>query len=292
MSLFEKFEITGKTTGPHLLITGGVHGDEYEGIEAVRRLMKEMDPAELGGTLTLIPIVNLSAHLLDARCGEDHLDLARTCPGRIDGTTTEQVAAELTWQIQKADLYIDLHTGGKAMQLHPLVGYQLVSDKTVLEKQRRMARAFGLPIIWGTCGDLDGRSLSVARDAGVPAVYAEYLGGENCSPEGVEAYVSGCRNIMAEFRMLPHETPRFFEAEWEIEDERPNSGHLQIHHPCPQDGVFQPGLRLGQEVKEGDELGRVGNVVVSAENGGRVICLHLVGEVKTGECLGVILEKS
>ncbi len=290
MSLFEIFVIKGKSDGPHLLITAGVHGDEYEGIEAIRRLIAEIQSSEIIGKLTLIPIVNESAYARDSRCGEDELDLARTCPGKANGSITERVAAELTAQIQKADLYIDLHTGGKAMQLDPLVGYMLVSDSGVLEKQRRMARAFSLPVIWGTSGELDGRSLSAARDAKVPAIYAEYLGGETCSPSGVEAYLSGCREIMIEFGMLPGETAQISEAEVNIEDCRSSSGHLQIHHPSPQDGTFEATVSLGQNVKSGDEFGRVGGAVISAENDGRVICLRVDPKVIKDECLGVILE--
>jgi predicted deacylase len=74
---------------------------------------------------------------------------------------------------------------------------------TVLDAQRRMARAFGLPLIWGTDPTLPGRSLSVARDANVPAIYAEYLGGGRLEPAGVDAYVIGCKNVMRAFGMLP-----------------------------------------------------------------------------------------
>ncbi len=290
MGLFEIFEIKGQTDGLNLLITAGVHGDEYEGIEAIRRLIAETNPSDITGKLTLIPVVNVSAHGLDSRCGEDELDLARTCPGKTDGSITERVAAELTAQIAKADLYIDLHTGGKAMQVDPLSGYMLVKNPDVLETQRRMARAFGLPVIWGTSGALDGRSLSAARDAEVPAIYTEYLGGENCSETGVEAYLSGCREVMAEFDMLPAIESQISNPELEIEDPRPDSGHLQIHHCCPADGIFEATVSLGQNVHAGDEFGRVGDSIITADSTGRVICLRVIPEVKKGECLGVILE--
>lgn len=292
MNLFETVVFEGESDGLHLLITAGVHGDEYEGIEAIRKLITEMNPSHLAGKLTLIPVVNVSAHAMDARCGEDGLDLARTCPGRTDGTLTERVAAELTAQIEKADLYIDLHTGGKVMQIDPLVGYMLRSRTGVLDKQRRMARAFNLPIIWGTSGDQDGRSLSSARDAGVPAVYAEYLGGKNCSEKGVEDYYSGCLNVMAEFEMLPGKTSVNVEPEVFIEDNRPSSGHLQIHHPSPEDGIFHATVELGGEVNAGDEFGRVGDEIVLAEHTGRVLVLRVEPKVKKDQCLGVILEDS
>ena len=268
-ALFQSFRIEGKSSedegGLHLLITGGVHGDEHEGIVACRQLLEKIDPVELSGTVTLIPVVNESAHALDARCGEDGLDLARTCPGRSDGSITERVAHQLAAEIERADLYIDLHSGGKTMQLDPLTGYMLVKDENVLSKQRRMARAFGLPVIWGTCGDLDGRSLSVARDAGVAAIYTEYLGGGLCSEEGVAAYFKGCLHVMSEFGMLPDRGKTDFVPELEIEDDRSESGHLQICHPSPSDGWFHSNVRLGQTVEKGSLFGKVDEASVFAE---------------------------
>ena len=83
-------EIVGQQPGPHLLITGGVHGDEFEPMAAVRRLMAEIDPQALRGKLSLVPIVNESAFRLGRRTGEDGKDLARTCPGREDGSLTAE----------------------------------------------------------------------------------------------------------------------------------------------------------------------------------------------------------
>ena len=62
--------------------------------------------------------------------------------------------------------------------------------------------AFGLPLIWGTAPDLPGRTLSVARAAAIPALYAEYGGGGELDPSGVQAYVSGCLNVLRELDML------------------------------------------------------------------------------------------
>jgi predicted deacylase len=164
---------------------------------AIRRLMRRPELTDLRGRLTLIPVVNEAAFARGTRAAEDGLDLARTCPGRPDGSVTERTAHALSVSIRAADYYIDLHTGGTALCVWPLTGYVLHSNSAVLDKQRAMARAFNLPVIWGTDPCLEGRSLSVARDANVPAIYAEYLGGGRCSPAGVEAYVQGCLNVMA-----------------------------------------------------------------------------------------------
>jgi len=294
MSLFELTKIEGNSNGPRLLVTAGIHGDEHEGIEATRQLASAIKPDDLNGCLELVPVVNVSAHNLHRRTGDDGLDLARTFPGNPTGTLTEQVGNELASLIRAADYYVDLHSGGSAMLIEPFVGYMLVdtdgSQGDVLSGQRMMARAFGLPIIWGTSPDLEGRSLSVARDAGVPAVYAEYQGGGVCSPDGVEAYVTGCRNVMIRLGMLAGKSTKPSSRLLEIEDPRPSSGHLQMQHKSPTNGTFQPDVGLGDMVSAGDRLGRVDQTPIRAEVSGRLLCLRAKPEVDKGDSLAVILE--
>jgi len=192
-------------TGPHLLVTGGVHGDEFEPILAIRRLIRlfSEEDALVHGRLTLVPVVNESAFFRGHRCGEDGLDLARTCPGHADGSPTERVAAALADLIRSADRYIDLHTGGTELAVFPLVGYMMVSDPAVLEEQRRMARAFNLPVVWGSSAELEGRSLSIARDAGVPAIYTEYLGSSPSATASKKAIPSAMSSTSSGTRSWP-----------------------------------------------------------------------------------------
>ena len=290
-------EITGSSTGPHLLITGGVHGDEFEPMAAIRQLMLEIRPEELRGRVTLVPVVNEPAFALGQRTADDGLDLARTCPGRPDGSVTEQIAFALSALIHTADLYIDLHTGGTRLMVWPLTGYVLHRDERTLNQQRRMARAFGLPLIWGTDPSLPGRSLSVARDANVPAIYAEYLGGGRLDPEGIAAYVTGCLNVMREFELLPKlavESPQ--RQLWIVEDDRPGSGHMQVNHPSPCAGFFQPQVELGQPVQEGAVIGTVSDPLgqhvaqFRARYTGTVIVLHTFPRVAAETSVAVILE--
>ena len=295
-SLFETVRIQGRGgEGPRLLVTAGVHGDEYEGMEAIRKLIDSIDSNQLSGELTLIPVVHESAFDRKSRAGEDDLDLARSCPGKEDGSLTERVAHQLSQLIRQSDYYIDLHSGGGIMQVDPLVGYQLVSDNSVLDKQRLMAKAFGLPVVWGTSAELEGRTLSVARDAKVPAIYAEYLGGGGCSERGVQAYFEGCLNVMAKLGMLdPRPAPP--SPEVVVEDPRPHSGHMQICHPSPVDGYFESAVALGQTIERGQTLGRIvdpvgtASITVVAGQSGRVIVLRTCPAVKEGDSLAVILE--
>lgn len=245
--------------GPHLLITAGIHGDEYEPIHAVERFIDEMEKGSLlkCGKLTLVSVVNEPAHQLDSRCGPDSKDLARTCPGDREGTVTEKIAEEISDLIRSADFFIDMHTGGKMYEIYPLSGYILHSDTIILEKQRRMSHVFGLPIQWGTSPDLDGRTLSVARDAGVPAIYTEYGGGGPSQPEIVEALYQGCMNVLVDLDMIQDqieapETPLYI-----VEDHRPDSGHLQILYPSPVPGRIDYLVSLGDMVHKGQSIVRI-----------------------------------
>lgn len=302
--MLAKLEIAGQRPGPHLLITGGVHGDEFEPMAAIRQLARELRPEELRGRVTLVPVVNEPAFRLGQRTAEDGLDLARTCPGRTDGSVTERIAFALSELIRSADLYIDLHTGGMRLMVLPLTGYVLHPNLPVLEQQRRMARAFGLPLIWGTDPNLPGRSLSVARDANIPAIYAEYLGGGRFDSAGVAAYVGGCRNVMAEFGMM--EAARMGHGEHGghgkeplvVEDDRPGAGHMQINHPAPRDGFFEPAVELGQRVQAGDVLGTICDPLgkhvetIRSRYRGMVIVLHTFPRVEADVSVAVVLEST
>jgi predicted deacylase len=281
--------------GPRLLISAGVHGDEYEPIAAIHELLHQLPGQLLVGSVTLVPVVNEAAFWRGDRVAEDGLDLARICPGDPQGSVTERAADELSSLIRQADYYIDLHTGGTGLMVAPLAGYSLHPDAEVLEKQRRMARAFNLPIVWGTDYRLKGRSMSIACEASVPAIYCEYEGGARCNPQGTRDYVDGCLNVMGHLGMIDREQPPS-RVEHLVEDPRESSGHLQICNPSPCDGLFLPVVKLGEKVSQGMQLGSVTDLTghqkqrIVSEQDGVVIVLRTRPNVKKGDSLVVVME--
>lgn len=288
-------EITGCQDGPHVLITGGVHGDEFEPMAAIRRLRGLLEPTRLRGRVTLVPVVNENAFWRGSRTAEDGLDLARVSPGDPAGSITQQTAHALSKLIRAADFYIDLHSGGQVMSVWPLAGYMLVPEPNVLDQQRRMAQAFNLPVIWGTDYRLEGRSLSVARDAGVPAIYAEYLGSGVCQAAGVQAFVSGCLQVLAMLDMIDHPAAPA-NVRIVVEDFRESAGHMQIRNPAPVAGFFEPQVELGQHIDAGQPLGTISDILgdhvvsVPARESGLVLVLRTFSRVQPGDALAVILE--
>lgn len=287
--------ITGQSDGPHLLITAGVHGDEFEPMAAVRRLMSCITAQQFRGRVTLVPVVNEAAFANKHRCAEDGLDMARTCPGRPDGSITQRTAHAVTELILTSDLYIDLHTGGTTFTVLPFAGYPMgVSDAT-LEANRRMARAFNLPICWSNDSKGMGRTLSITRDNDIPSIYAEYLGGARCDSQGIEDYTEGCLNVMGEFDMIDRAKP-VSRIEHFVEDEREESTHMQIQNPSPLAGFYEPAVSLGQRVEPGDSLGTVCDVTgdvaetIRATQSGIVITLKTFSRVDKEDAIAVICE--
>ncbi len=292
---FQQKVIQGAGEGPSLLILGGVHGDEFESMGAIRRLIRFLDPAKLRGRVKCIPVVNEAAYWRGQRTAEDGLDLARTCPGRQDGSITERIAYAISTEIRAVDYLIDLHSGGIACHFFPTVGYGLHPDKQILEVQRRMARAFNMPIIWGTQARGNGRTLSIARDEGIPAIYAEWMGGGVCDPAGVEGYFQGCLNVMGELDMLDCEQPASA-TEHVVEDDRDEAGHIQAHYQVPFSGFFTPEVELKQALEVGDRLGTLTDHLGEREEPilstqkGIVLAQRVYARIHAGDTIGAVLE--
>lgn len=293
-TLFPAYAFEAEAKGPTLLIIAGVHGDEYEPILAAKELQDIFKQGILRGKVIIVPVVNQSAFSLDNRMGEDGLDLARTCPGNQNGSITEQVAYQISEIIKKADYLIDMHTGGKQLDIYPLAGYMLHPNQDVLNKQRKMAQAFNFPVVWGTDHTPNGRTLSVARDADVPAIYLEYGGGNSIRKEIILAYVKGCLNVAVDLGII-NGKKELISTQYEVEDNTPNNGHLQVKLPAPQKGLFIPCVSNGNKVAKGDTWGVIKNVEtelsanVYADEDGIVLFIRNTAFVNEGDSLGGIL---
>lgn len=287
--------ITSGRSGPHVLVSAGVHGDEYEPMLAAMELNVRLQGRLLCGRVTVVPVVNASAFAAGTRCGADGLDLARTCPGNPEGSVTEVAAAHISALIREADYYIDLHTGGRLLSIYPLAGYMLHSSADVLAAQRRMAEAFSLPVVWGTEAAPEGRTLSVARDAGVPAIYVEYGGGASVNKRIVSAYLSGCMHVLHSLGMVNGGADKTQRPRYTLEDPSPAGGHLQSKMPSPAGGIFTPHVELGRPVRKGERWGSITTLPegtthdVVADRDGIVLFLRATALVAAGESLGGIL---
>jgi predicted deacylase len=130
----------------------------------------------------------------------------------------------------------------------------------------------------------------------VPAIYVEHGGGGSCDRRRVEELVDGCLGLMAELGMIERQRELNTGACEIVEDDRPHSGFLQLHHPSPADGFFEPAVRLGERVTAQESM--IGTVcdslgeridAVKAQTTGRVLMLRSCPRVIRGDALAVVL---
>jgi len=119
------FECMGQSLGPSVLVTAGVHGDEYEGPAAIAEVASWLSPLSFRGSLCMIPVANPFAFEAGTRVSPlDGINLARVFPGKKDGTPTERLAYLLFDEFaSKADCVIDLHSGGVEYEFLPVAGF-------------------------------------------------------------------------------------------------------------------------------------------------------------------------
>lgn len=250
------YTVIGAKPGPVVALTGAIHGDEYEGPITLSQLLATIDPAKLSGKLLVAPLSNPDAASVNQRCSpSDGKNLARVFPGRADGTPTEIMADIISREvIRPADALIDLHSGGTSTDCIPFAGYG-DAPKTGA-RAHAMAMAFGAPVVWrhGPPGS-KGRTLSVAAEEGIPAIYVEAGGGPFPSDEVLALYAAGVRRVLRLLGSLDAE------GEGEIPKTRQmfitGAGDLDHAVMAPASGIVTPLVGIMQPVKAGDLCFRI-----------------------------------
>ena len=117
--------------GPTALLTGGNHGDEYEGPVALFDLARTLDPADLTGAVIIMPALNTPAFRAATRTSPiDRGNLNRSFPGSPTGTVTQKIADYVTrGLLPRADVVLDFHSGGKTLEFLPLAACHILPDK-------------------------------------------------------------------------------------------------------------------------------------------------------------------
>jgi len=245
------FEARGARPGPRLTLLGGVHGCEYSSIAAVIRVMRELDPAELAGSITAVPVVSLQSFRRRSPfvVPEDGKNLNRCFPGTYEGTYADALArAVFDELIAPADALLDLHGGDLVEALEPFAIYDA---SPVEERARALALAFGLPYVvrQEPGSDLAGMTCTAAARAGVPAVIAEAGGCGRLDPGAVDLLVAGVRNALRVLGMLPG--PPL--------PPPPQTRSVGVFDwlRCRRGGWWEARVDAGAEVRRGDLLGWV-----------------------------------
>lgn len=236
----------GTRDGPTVVMTGAVHGDEYEGPAAIHRFFNELDHTAFAGRVIGLPIVNLPAWRARSRISPlDGIDLNRVFPRppAHHVTSPSYVLAEaiFTTFIQPCDVLIDLHSGGAKLVHLPMVGWY-TGDKLA----EHLARCFDPDVYPWLIPDLAGVLSCEARRAGKVALGVEWGGGARLDNLGVAVYTAGLRRVLAILMGREEEG---------VADQRPPLlGSYQLVDTA---GLFVSSVVLGDRVAVGDPLGLV-----------------------------------
>ncbi len=240
----------GVAPGPTLCLMGGVHGDELNGIEIVRRSLEEANPEELAGTLVGAPIVNVHGFRHGSRYLPDRRDLNRFFPGSRRGSSAARIAFALfDGVIRRCDALVDLHSGSFWRTNLAQVRGDLENPGVM-----RLARGFGGPIVLHHAGRL-GTLRRAAVDAGIPAVTYEAGEPTRFQREEIERGVAGVKSLERALGMIA--TPASAADGDEPAPLEPEVLSRSRWVRVDDGGILTSEVRLGDRVATGSLLGRV-----------------------------------
>jgi predicted deacylase len=270
--------VNGAKPGPVLALVTGAHGTEYVSIIAVEKLIGELDPAQISGTVILLPLVNIASfeqkvpHVNPV----DKKSMNRYYPGKIDGTQTDRVLYWITKDVvDHCDYLIDYHGGDLDENLRPYAYWGAMGKEEQDRVSKQMVLAFGLDhiIIWNDRPTVlsDSRYLdNTASLRGKPSIVVEAGHAGTVEPDDVALLVNGTLSTMRYLKMIPGkaqfiENPVWLEKTVEVVSDGP--------------GIWYPLVQRGTYVAEGMKIGYVtdyfGKVILDARAPAAGVILHV-----------------
>lgn len=270
--------INGAKPGPVLALVSGAHGTEYASIVALEKLIPELEPAQLSGTVIVLPLVNIASfeqkvpHINPV----DGKSMNRFYPGKADGTQTERASYLITKEVvDRCDYLIDYHGGDLDESLRPYAYWAPTGKEAQDRVSKEMVLAFGLDhiIIWrdrptdpAATRYLD----NTASVHGKPSIVVEAGHAGTTETDDIALLVNGTLSTMRALKMLagePHliENPVWLEKIVDVNSD--------------QEGIFYPLVKRGTYVSAGMKLGYVtdffGKVILEPRAPVSGVILHL-----------------
>jgi uncharacterized protein len=258
------------------LLQGGLHGDEVNGIELLRRMIAEDKVAPTRGAVLVVPLLNVFGFLNFSRDLPDGKDVNRSFPGSKGGSLASRVAATVMRKVMPhVDVAIDFHTGGGRRFNHPQIRYT-----ASLDQSKHLADVFAAPYRFAS--GLIPKSFRAAAAKQNKAVIV-YEGGESLRfDEGAIAHgIAGARRVMADLGLIPDAPPA------------QETVHLDATKwlRSPRAGLFRSLVTTGDQVEAGQILGSVSaptggkSKSLKARMAGHIISLNHLPVVNRGDAL-------
>jgi uncharacterized protein len=287
--------INGTKPGPTLALVAGSHGTEYASIIALQKMIQTFDPADLSGTVIIIPLVNTASfeqkvpHLNPV----DNKNMNRFYPGKMDGSQTERASWVITKQVvEKSDYLIDFHGGDLDENLLPYAYWPKTGDPSLDAISRKMVLAFGLDrIIIETDRPTDPNHSRYLDTTAItrrkPSITVEAGRAGTTDASDIDALIRGSLDVMRSLKMLPGTPTPVEHPVW--------VGNISIL-TSDRDAVFYPLVSPQMYVQHGMRIGYLtdffgGKVQdITAPVSGIVLFIAAVPSMKKGDNISYIGE--
>lgn len=241
----------GTRPGKTMLITAGVHGGEYVGIQAAIELSQKLKIQKVAGTIIIVKVINVPA--FERRNGSmgltDGKNLNREFPGNPKGTEMERLAWAISHELQPAaDYYIDLHSGDDYEQLTSYVYYAGMADEETVSQSRRMAEQVDVPYMVRS-NVASGGAYNYAASQGIPSILIERGGMGAWTSEEVRSTRRDVRNILCHLGI--------YQGKKDYRTYYPLDVTDICYQDASRDGLWYPFKKPGDMIREGEILGEV-----------------------------------
>lgn len=266
--------------GPTVLVQAGLHGDEINGIEIVRRMLQEDRFHVQRGSVIAVPILNIFGFIHFSRDVPDGKDVNRSFPGSRSGSMASRLAYHYTNQIlHQVDFAIDLHTGGALRHNYPQIRYTEDYPESKL-----LADVFQAPFMF-PARLIRGSFRNAARKINIPVVVFEAGESMRFDEYAILEGMQGILNVLYHFEMVPRIDPMYAETHNSI---------ILLERKwlrAPTAGMFIPEVRNGSKVSKDQEMGIVTDTysrkskAIKAPFDGHIVCINHQAVVNQGEAL-------
>lgn len=280
--------------GPTALLTGGNHGDEYEGPVALTKLAATLSAEDVRGRVIILPFMNYPAFRAGTRTSPiDRGNLNRSFPGKPDGTVTEKIADYVERHLLPlADYVLDIHSGGKTLDFLPFAAIHVLDDKGQEERCEAAMQAFNAPYSMRLL-ELDSVGMfdTAAESAGKVFVSTELGGGGSATARSIAIADRGVRQFLIHAGICAGSIERRETVTLDMPD---GDCYVTSLH----DGLLEMCRDLGDEVAKDELIARVHDVTRTgvapieyrARRGGILAARHFPGLIGRGDTLAVVAE--
>ncbi|MBF8669521.1 N-alpha-acetyl diaminobutyric acid deacetylase DoeB [Pseudomonas putida] len=280
--------------GPTALLTGGNHGDEYEGPVALSKLAQQLQAGQVSGRVIIVPFMNTPAFQAGTRTSPiDRGNLNRSFPGRPDGSVTEKIADYFRRTLLPlADIVLDIHSGGRTLDFLPFAACHVLPDKAQQARCEAGMQAFAAPYSMRML-ELDAQAMydTAAEEQGKVFITTELGGGGTSTAKSVALAERGVRNVLIHAGILAGEVEQGATTLLDMPD---GDCFIASEH----DGLLEMCRDLGETVSQGEVIARIhdirrtGSVPVEyrARRNGLLAARHFPGLVQCGDTLVVIAD--